>query len=265
MIKIKILALIGSYRKNGHTSKVVSLLSEHLKKFASENGHKVEIDALFLGDYEINHCTGCRVCMDRGEEYCPLKDDIPILKAKIDNADGVIFASPVYVGDVSSAMKALIDRLAYLCHRQEFYDKCALILATTNATSLKRTIRTIGGATYSWGFKTVGTQGFKTETSMDSLETLKERYNKKIKKLASKLFSSVKEKSYLNPSIISLAAFRLQKKYHANPEIASDIDYNYWKEKGWIKEDKSYYLDVEVRPIKLFFSIILSGLFSLIF
>ncbi|MFW9876787.1 MAG: hypothetical protein ACFFG0_27145, partial [Candidatus Thorarchaeota archaeon] len=129
-------------------------------------------------------------------------------------------------------MKYLIDRLAYICHRQEFFNKCALILATTNMTNLRRTIHTMGAATYSWGFNTIGTKGFKNLSSNDSKETLKQKHQKDIRKLARKLCIGIKENSYLNPSFISLAAFKIQQKYRGNPELSSPTDYNYWKKHG---------------------------------
>ncbi|MEJ2249472.1 MAG: flavodoxin family protein, partial [Candidatus Lokiarchaeota archaeon] len=168
VLKIKILAIISSNRKNGHTSKVISLIKERMEQLTKNKDDNLEFEKIFLGDYEINHCKGCRVCMDSGEELCPWKDDIPLIKEKMKKADATIFASPVYVGDVSSSMKALIDRLAYICHRQEFYKKYAMIVATTHQTSLKRTIHTMGAATYSWGFKTVGSKGFTTTSSNES-------------------------------------------------------------------------------------------------
>ncbi|MFX1277340.1 MAG: flavodoxin family protein [Promethearchaeota archaeon] len=262
---MKILAIISSHRKNGHTSKVISLLKEEMNNIALKNQEYIEFEKLFLGDHEINHCKGCRACMDRGEEYCPWKDDIPLIKSKIKDSDAVIFASPVFVGDVSSSMKALIDRLAYICHRQEFYDKCALILATTNATSLKRTIHTMGAAMYSWGFKTLGTKGFKTSSSNDSKEKLSKRYHKDISKLALKFYSGVKKRSYLKPSALSLATFKLQQKYRANPELSPPIDYYYWKEQGWTDQKRTYYIEHDARMATKFCSKILYGLFSIIF
>ena len=259
---MKILALISSHRKNGHTSKVVSLLKEDVEKLAIDCDECIEFEKLFLGDFEINHCKGCRACMDRGEELCPWKDDIPLLKSKIKETDAVIFASPVFVGDVSSSMKALIDRLAYICHRQEFYDKCALILATTNATSLKRTIHTMGAATYSWGFKTIGKKGFKTSSSLDSKETLKNRYSKDISQLAKKLFFGIKERVYLNPSAFSMAVFRIQQKYRSDPELSSPMDYAYWKKQGWTDPQRTYYIDYKAGWTKAMLSKMLYGLFS---
>lgn len=262
---MKILAIISSGRKKGHTAKMVSLLQAKLEELAIEFKDLIQFENLFLIDYKINHCIGCRTCMDISEDECPLRDDIPKIKARMKDADAVVFASPVYVGDVNSAMKALIDRLAYICHRQEFYEKCVIILATTNATSLKRTIRTIGAATYSWGFKTIGTKGFKTVTSNDSIETLKERYLSDISKLALKLYEGVRKKLYLNPSVISLASFKVQQKYRANPELSSSIDYNYWNLRGWTDKKENYYIQIKVSFLKKIISRLLFSLLYIIF
>ncbi|MFX0036727.1 MAG: flavodoxin family protein [Candidatus Hermodarchaeota archaeon] len=262
MIIIRILSIISSGRKNGHSSKIVSLLEEELKQISVQNNDCIHFETIFLTDYVIEHCRGCRACMDYGEDACPIKDDIPAIKTKMKEFDAVIFASPVYVGDVSSVMKALIDRLAYICHRQEFYDKCAIIVATTNVTSLKRTIRTIGAATYSWGFKVIETKGFKTDTSNDSIEILQLKYLNKITKLARKLYSEVKEKSYLNPSALAIATFKIQQKFRSNQELSSLIDYNYWKKHGWTDSKRKYYIEIKVSFRKKIISSILCCLFS---
>ena len=240
-------------------------MEEHLESFASKENEPLIFEKLFLGDYEINHCKGCRACMDVGEQFCSWKDDIPLIKEKMKNADAIIFASPVFVGDVSSSMKALIDRLAYICHRQEFYDKCSVIIATTNATSLKRTIHTIGAASYSWGMKNLATGGFKTATSNDSKEALKKNYDKKIKKIAKKCYFGVKNKEFLSPSLVSLITFNIQQKHRANPELSSKIDYNYWKARGWTEPTKKFYLDVNTNFGKYYMSKLLSKVINLFF
>ncbi|MFW9820502.1 MAG: flavodoxin family protein [Candidatus Thorarchaeota archaeon] len=265
MVKIKILSIISSGRKNGHTSKIISLLEEEIKRISSMNNDYLDFETVFLSDYKIEHCRGCRTCMDYGELKCPIKDDIQFIKSMMKEADAVVFASPVYVGDVSSIMNALIDRLAYICHRQEFYDKCAMIIATTNKTSLRRTIHTIGAATYSWGFKTIDSKGFKTTTSNDSLEALQQRYYKDLVKLAEKLYLGVKGKSYLNPSVLSLASFKIQKKFRSNPEFSSPIDYNYWNNHKWTDKKRIYYIDIKVGVLKRFLSRILYSIFSILF
>lgn len=262
---MKILAIISSYRKNGHTSKITTLIHQKIEEIGVHYGERIEFEKIHLGDYKINHCLGCRTCMDNDEDLCPLKDDIPLLKSKINEVDGIILASPVFVGDVSSSMKALIDRLAYLCHRQEFYNKCALIIATTNATSLRRTIHTMGAATYSWGMKTIATKGFKTSTSHDSIETLRKRYQKVISKLANKFYMGIKNKSYLKPSLISLIAFDIQQKYRADPKLSSSVDYEYWSEKGWVDLRKSYYNNHQSNLPKILLAKFVSKIVCLIY
>ncbi|MFW9828411.1 MAG: flavodoxin family protein [Candidatus Thorarchaeota archaeon] len=261
---MKILTIISSGRKNGHTSKITSLLEEKIKEIAVNYTDFLQFETLFLTNYKIEHCKGCRTCIDYGEDKCPIKDDVPLIKNQMKESDAVIFATPVYVGDVNSIMKALIDRLAYICHRQEFYDKLALIIVTTNVTSIKRTIHTIGAATYSWGFKTIGIKGFKTSTSNDPKEILKQKYCKVISKLAKKLYSAMKEKSYLNPSILSLAIFKIQQKSRGNLDLSNEIDYKYWKENGWIDKKRQYYFDVKVSLLRRIFSMIIYGIISIV-
>ena len=54
-----------------------------------------------LSDYNLEICKGCKLCLDQGEEFCPLKDDRDQLIQKIIDSDGVIFASPNYSFQVS--------------------------------------------------------------------------------------------------------------------------------------------------------------------
>ena len=127
---MRILACIGSYRQNGNTAQVVGLIEACLHALAARNNETLEMEALYLGHEEIRMCRGCRVCFDEGEEKCPLEDGMQAIKTKMSEADGLLVASPVYVNDVSGAMKNWMDRLAYVCHRPEFAGKCAYLVAT---------------------------------------------------------------------------------------------------------------------------------------
>jgi multimeric flavodoxin WrbA len=121
---MKILAIVSSYRKKGNTAQVVRLIEERMRHLAARKYEALRFDTLYLGQYDVQMCRGCRVCFDKGEDKCPLRDDLLAIKTKMSTADGVIFASPVYVGDVNGAMKNLIDRLAHVCHRPEFAGNC---------------------------------------------------------------------------------------------------------------------------------------------
>ncbi len=261
---MKILAIIGSGRKKGNTSTIASMLLKRINELAIAEDEQIQVEKLFLVDYELKHCLGCRACMDRGEDKCPLKDDLTKIKAKIDEADAVIFGSPVYIDNVSSMMKALIDRLAYICHRQEFYKKFALVYSTSGGSANKHTNRTMAGALLSWGFNLIGTAGFIIKHHNSGLE-IEEKYSKNLDRLAKKIYVSVFDELYLKPSILALAMFRLQQKERADPKKAHPLDYKYWKEKGWKKQEANYYIEHQSSKIKILLSIILYKTISMIF
>lgn len=61
-------------------------------------------------------CNGCNYCEAKGK--C-VHDDLNIFFEKFENADLIIFASPVYNGTFSAPLKSLIDR--FQCYYTTFY------------------------------------------------------------------------------------------------------------------------------------------------
>ena len=57
----------------------------------------------------VDHCTHCDHCLK--EKECVIQDDLQELYALLTNAQGIIFATPVYNGGVSSQTKAIMDRM----------------------------------------------------------------------------------------------------------------------------------------------------------
>lgn len=96
---MKTLVIIGAARKNGHTRQMVDLFLEHL------DGEKEIIDAYRT---EVKPCMDCRYCWKKKE--CVIKDDMQDIYRKLEEADNVILASPMYFHSVTGRMKALIDR-----------------------------------------------------------------------------------------------------------------------------------------------------------
>jgi len=56
----------------------------------------------------IGFCTHCDFCLKNKE--CAFKDDMQELHELLKDADGIIFATPVYNGGVSAQTKAIMDR-----------------------------------------------------------------------------------------------------------------------------------------------------------
>lgn len=99
---MKILGIVGSRRKKGNTS---HLVQEVLKPFREQG---METQLIFLGDYSINGCNGCEGC--RETYKCVIRDDMQKLYPEILEADAIVLGSPAYFYNVSSDMKAFIDR-----------------------------------------------------------------------------------------------------------------------------------------------------------
>lgn len=70
-----------------------------------------EVENVFLCDHEIKPCTGCYSCWTATPGRCRLTDDMAGLLAKFLASDTVVFASPVYVDNVTGPMKMFMDRL----------------------------------------------------------------------------------------------------------------------------------------------------------
>ncbi|MBW2660021.1 MAG: flavodoxin family protein [Deltaproteobacteria bacterium] len=99
---MKILTINGSRRKNGNTDCLIqSILVPAVKGGA-------QIESIFLGDYNIDACTGCEGCSESWE--CVIKDDFAKIIKKLDAARAVVIASPTYWYSVTSDMKRFIDR-----------------------------------------------------------------------------------------------------------------------------------------------------------
>ena len=102
---MKVIAFNGSPRPKGNTFIIINTIFEELEK---EN---IETELVQVGGNLIRGCTGCRQCAKNKNNRCIIEDDIiNNCIEKMIGADGIILGSPVYYSNVSTEMKALIDR-----------------------------------------------------------------------------------------------------------------------------------------------------------
>jgi len=118
---MKVLGLVGSPRKGGNTDLLVSAILYG----AGANNH--EIEKLFLYDLHISPCLDCRSCKKRTYQ-CVLKDGMKELYHKLDEADTIIFGTPLYWYGPTAKMKLLIDRLRPYSVSRKFSGKKAIIV-----------------------------------------------------------------------------------------------------------------------------------------
>ncbi len=98
----KILGISGSPRRHGNTE----ILLDRALDGASQAGAVVE--KIVVSELCIGPCRGCFRCIKNG--VCAIRDDMRLVYRKLDEADGIILASPVYFGSISSQLKTMIDR-----------------------------------------------------------------------------------------------------------------------------------------------------------
>jgi len=121
---MKILALVGSPRKGGNTD----VLTEQILKGSKTKGHSSE--KLYLYRYKISPCVDCRSCK-KDELVCVLKDDMQGIYPKMEEADVVIFGTPLYWWGPSGPMKLLMDRMRPFVANGKFKGKKAVVVVAS--------------------------------------------------------------------------------------------------------------------------------------
>ena len=106
----------GGRNPEGQTAKAIDNICEGLRAGG------FEIETFFLPQMSIERCRQCEdngwgICISKGE--CIIKDDLAILVEKIRRADAVVFATPVYFGDLSESLRAFLDRLRRITRNAE--------------------------------------------------------------------------------------------------------------------------------------------------
>jgi multimeric flavodoxin WrbA len=102
---MKVVGISGSPRKDGNTAILIRTIFREL----NEKG--IDTELIQLADVSIKGCVACGGCVVNKNKRCVVTDDgFNECLAKMIAADGIILGSPVYSADVTSQMKALIDR-----------------------------------------------------------------------------------------------------------------------------------------------------------
>ena len=99
---MKILGIMGSPRKGGNTE---TLLDAALKE-ATNRG--ITVSKISLRNRTIAPCNGCLKCTETG--VCVIRDDMNEVYRKMLEADGIIWATPVYFWSMSGPTKITMDR-----------------------------------------------------------------------------------------------------------------------------------------------------------
>jgi multimeric flavodoxin WrbA len=102
---MKVIAFNGSARKDGNTAVLIRTVFKELEK------EGIETELFQLAGKKIQGCIACFKCFQNKDRQCSQKKDVVNeCIEKMVEAEGIILGSPTYFADVSSELKALIDR-----------------------------------------------------------------------------------------------------------------------------------------------------------
>ncbi|MCE5275632.1 MAG: flavodoxin family protein [Syntrophaceae bacterium] len=111
---MKVVAFNGSARKDGNTAILVRKVFEELEK------EGIATELVQLAGKKIRGCTACYKCGENSDRRCAVRNDtVNECIEKMCEADGIILASPTYFSDVTTEMKALIDRAGMVAKRND--------------------------------------------------------------------------------------------------------------------------------------------------
>lgn len=158
----KVLVVSSSFRKGGNSD----LLADRFIEGARSAGH--DADKICLRDLDLKFCRGCMYCQTH--DGCVLRDDVNGLLEKVQFADVIAFATPVYYYSMAGQLKTFLDRLNPLYPRENRF-RAVYLLATSaedDRRAMDGTIKevegwaecfegvTLGGVVYGTGADAIG-------------------------------------------------------------------------------------------------------------
>lgn len=120
---MNIYAVNASPRKNRNTA---TILRGALEGAGSvEHPEAINVELIHINDLPFSACVSCFECKRTASKSygkCALNDPLTPVIEKLSAADGIIFGSPVYFGNITGKMKSFLERLLFpYCTYDEGY------------------------------------------------------------------------------------------------------------------------------------------------
>jgi multimeric flavodoxin WrbA len=132
---MKVVALNGSARKDGNTAMLIQVVFEELKK------EGIETELIQMAGKNIQGCLACYKCFKNKDRRCSVdKDILNDIVARMEKAEGILLGSPTYFSDVTSGMRAFIERCGFVARANDYMFKGkvgAAVVAVRRAGSIQ--------------------------------------------------------------------------------------------------------------------------------
>jgi multimeric flavodoxin WrbA len=100
---MRVVSLLGSPRQKGNSTAMAKRFCGSARELGDE------VLEFTLNGLKYRGCQACMACKTKLDR-CILEDDLTEVLESVREADVLLLASPIYYGDVSSQLKAFIDR-----------------------------------------------------------------------------------------------------------------------------------------------------------
>ena len=231
---MKVLAILGTPHK-GNTRAVTDLFLDEFRAAGAE------VDELVLPRDFGETCLGCANCILHGEDKCPHYGKTAPIVERIEKADLIILATPVFVGSCTGALKELLDHFAYMWlvyrPKEVMFGKTGLIITSAGGSGVKQTVKLLRSNMSFWGISSVYSYGVTTMKMNGNYADYKdkEKIKRQVKAVANKVAKSVERKKVSFGTKFLFGIFKMSQKNGWNK-----TDSDYWKNKGWLDGKKPF-------------------------
>lgn len=230
------IAIIHGQSHKGSSYHVGRLLVDKLE--SDDN-----IKEFFLPKDMPKFCAGCYQCLIKGEEYCPHYEYIKPITNAINEADLLVFTTPVYCLRTSGSMKALLDHYFtwFVVHRpkEEMYFKKAVIIASGAGTGMRKAASDIKTSLFYWGISYIKT--YRLRSMAMSWDDISEERKAKIESDMNNMAMKIKSHSgRVKVSLRNKIMFYIMRMSQLKGKGSSSKDDEYWRDKGWLEDKRPW-------------------------
>ena len=214
--------LLISSSPHKEKSQTFFLAKEALKGFTSF----AKIETIHLCDCKIEFCRHCQSC-HRKIMSCPINDDVGMILEKMLKADGIIFASPNYINQITASLKALWDRAGHFIHCRRLLGKYVVGVVSSGSGEDKAVLdyiqyyANICGTLYSGG--------------TSSRVPIDKEKKEEARNLGNTLMLDIQDRRVFPEQIKVIEEFKEHFKNIIQMRKDDWVEeYQYWQNKGWI-------------------------------
>ncbi len=233
-------AFVGSARNNGVTYRATRQFLDDLQSIGD-----VRSEIVFLSEYDLQFCRGCKACFLRGEEHCPLHDDRDVLIERLTRSDGVILAAPVYSFQVPAVMKAFLDRLGFVFHRPRFFGRTFTSIVVEGLYGGRDVVRYLDFVGAGLGFNVVkGSRIVCRKNPNTAREPMMDEERRAMEETLARHARRFHERllgpAFPVPTFFDLMKFRMARTSIRIEQDEEFRDRRYYREHGWFDSEYFY-------------------------